>query len=137
LCKVRVGGDGERDAGGEAGGAGEEAARGEPETLAEAGVAGAAPDDDVMEDPLVVRRGDRYGNIMNACRALAAQGKTNPTTYDATMEGIEDLHQKMRVHAVKLPVGRPPGVGSAAPLNPLKANEGRGRKDTKRKRGPK
>jgi len=67
FLKVRVAGAG----GEEDGGVGEEAARKAPETLVEAGVvgAGAASDDDAPpEDPLAVRRGERYGNIMNACR---------------------------------------------------------------------
>jgi len=41
--------------------------------------------------------GDRYNcTIMNACKALASQGRVNPTAYDKTMEGIEDLFAKLR-----------------------------------------
>jgi len=117
------------------GGVGEEAARKAPETLTEAGVvgAGAASDDDAPpEHPLAVRRGDRYGNIMNACRALAKRGRTNSTAYLHTMEGIEDLFEEMHVHVVKKPVGRPPGDGTAAPLAPPRQNVGRGTGDRKR-----
>ena len=138
---VRVGG-GKEDGGASggaagAGGAGGEAARGARQTLAEAGVVGAdasLDDDVVMEDPLVVSKGDRYCYIMYACKALAAQGRVNPIAYDKTMEGIEELVAKLRVHSVKLPMGRPAGAGPAAPLNPLRANEGRGKKDDKRKK---
>jgi len=136
FWKVRVAGAGGEE-GGADGGVGEEAARKAPETLVEAGMvgAGAASDDDAPpEDPLAVRRGDRYGNIMNACRALAERGRTNPTAYLHTMEGIEDLFEKLRMHAVKEPVGRPPGDGMAAPLAPPRQNVGRGTGDKKRKK---
>jgi hypothetical protein len=137
FWKVRVAGAGGEEEGGAHGKVGEEAARKAPETLAEAGVvgAGAASDDDAPpEVQLAARRGDRYGNMMNACRALAERGRANPTAYLHTMEGIEDLFEKLRMHAVKKPVGRPPGDGMAAPLAPPRQNVGRGTGDKKRKK---
>ena len=74
---------------------------------------------------------------MCACKALAAQGRVNPIAYDKAMEGIEELMAKLRVHSVKLPRGRPAGpagAGPAAPLASLRAIDGRGRKDNKRKK---